>query len=182
MRRLILATFAALFLLSMATVADARPLFGDGSWIVGDDINPGTYRTRIAVEGCYWERLSGFSGNLSDVIANDFTSAPAVITIGASDAGFTSSGCGDWTTDLSAITDNPTSPFSDGTYIVGVDIAPGTWRASSGDGCYWARLSGFSGTLSSVTANAFGTSTIVTISAGDRGFSSSSCGTWSKIR
>jgi len=37
MRRLILATFAALLLLSMATVADARPLFGDGSWIVGGD-------------------------------------------------------------------------------------------------------------------------------------------------
>ncbi|WP_438351593.1 hypothetical protein ACP8HI_13705 [Paenibacillus sp. FA6] len=36
------------------------------------------------------------------------------------------------------------SEFSDGTYIVGKDIEPGTYK-SDGSGSYWARLSGFSG-------------------------------------
>src|SRR5689334_6119062 len=42
--------------------------FGDGVWIVGSDIKAGTYRTRYPNVGCYWERLSGFSGD--DIIEN----------------------------------------------------------------------------------------------------------------
>ncbi len=34
--------------------------FGDGTYQVGKDIQPGTYRTRTGSTGCYYERLSGF--------------------------------------------------------------------------------------------------------------------------
>lgn len=34
----------------------------------------------------------------------------------------------------------PKTAFGDGTYQVGVDIAPGTYRSAGGVMCYWKRL------------------------------------------
>lgn len=157
--------------------------FGSGTHRVGSTIAPGTYRTRQAAGGCYWERLSGFSGEMSDVIANDFTDYRVVVTIASSDAGFKADGCGTFTSDLSAVTTSRTAPFSNGTWIVGTDIAAGTWRAPGGSGCYWERLSGFSGeTTKDVITNGFGDSgPTITIAATDRGFHSSDCGSWQRI-
>jgi hypothetical protein len=72
--------------------------------------------------------------------------------------------------------------FGQGTFIVNTDIKPGTYRSSTGDGCYWARLSGFSGTLSNIIANDFRLSgrALVTIRSTDKGFQSSGCGTWTR--
>lgn len=157
--------------------------FGDGTFGVGVDIVPGTYRAPDTSAGCYWERLSGFGGGFGDIIANGFTDDPEVVTIAPTDVGFSSDGCGFWTADLSPITNSPTSPFGEGKFIVGTDIAPGTWRSSAtGLGCYWERLSGFGGTFEDVIANSFSDSIeVVTIDPGDAGFQSSGCGTWTKI-
>ena len=70
--------------------------FGDGTYIVGVDIEPGTYRNGGA-GSCYWERLSGFGGSFDDIIANDNNDAVAIVTISASDAGFSVTRCGTWT-------------------------------------------------------------------------------------
>ncbi|MGC0142114.1 hypothetical protein [Pseudactinotalea sp. Z1732] len=78
-----------------AGAAEPSDSFGNGTWRVGEDIEPGTYRTDGG-SGCYWERLSGFSGEFSDIISNDFTSGPSTVTIQGSDAGFSSQGCGTW--------------------------------------------------------------------------------------
>jgi hypothetical protein len=154
--------------------------FGDGTFTVSKDIQSGTYRTRVASPGCYWERLGGFGGTLQEIVANDGPNGPAVVTIAASDKGFTSKGCGTWTTDLSAIVP-PGTPFPDGTYIVGTDLTAGTYRSPASAGCYWERLSGFGGTLDQIIANdGTDTGAIVTISASDKGFSASKCGTWTK--
>jgi hypothetical protein len=154
--------------------------FGDGTFEVGKDIHPGTYRTREASSGCYYARLKGFSGSLDDIITNDNTDAPAVVTIAASDKGFQSRDCGTWTQDLSQITTSKTT-FDDGTYIVGTDLEPGTYKSSGVQGCYWARLSGFGGTLDEIIANDnTDSAAIVTISASDKGFQSKGCGTWVK--
>jgi hypothetical protein len=154
--------------------------FGDGTFTVGTDIQPGTYRTRSGSPGCYWERLKGFSGTFGDIITNDNTDGPAVVTIAASDKGFQSSGCGTWTTDLSAIV-SPGSPLPDGTYIVGTDLTAGTFRSAASQGCYWARVRGFGGTNDQIIANDnTDAGAIVTISASDKGFTSSSCGPWTK--
>jgi hypothetical protein len=66
--------------------------------IVGTDVDAGTYKNSGAKNqyGCYWARLSGFSGELDDIIANENTQN-TVVTIMASDKGFASSGCGTWT-------------------------------------------------------------------------------------
>jgi hypothetical protein len=160
--------------------------FGDGDQIVGADIRPGTYRTReAAFFGCYWERLKGFSGGLDDIIANGTGSGYFVVTIERSDAGFSSRGCGEWSADLSRVK-KPGDPITeDGTYIVGVDVAPGTWRSRGGDGvgCYAARLRGFGGTLDQIISNdvSSGGGLIVTIAASDKGFESTGCGRWQRI-
>ena len=163
-----------------ATATPSFANFGDGTFQVGKDIQPGTYRTRTASPGCYWARLSGFGGTVGEIIANDNTDGPAVVTIATSDKGFQSQSCGTWTQDLSQITTSKTS-VSDGTYIVGTDLLPGTYRNTGVQGCYWARLSGFGGSLDEVIANDnTDTAAIVTISASDKGFQSKGCGTWTK--
>ncbi len=155
--------------------------FGDGTFVVGKDIQPGTYRTREASPGCYYARLKGFGGTVDDIIANDNTDYPAIVTISRTDKGFESENCGTWTKDLSAITHSKTS-FGDGMYIVGTDIKPGTYKSSGQSGCYYARLSGFGGTIDDIIANDnTDTPAIVTISAGDKGFQSNNCGTWTKM-
>lgn len=67
--------------------------FGDGTWVVGKDISPGTYRSQGG-KGCYWERLSGFGGH--NIIANDFGSVRPVVTIAPKDKGFKTEDCGSW--------------------------------------------------------------------------------------
>jgi hypothetical protein len=154
--------------------------FDDDLYSVPDEIPPGTYRTLWPADGCYWARLKGFSGDLDDIIANSFGNGYQVVTIKAADRAFESSGCDLWTDDLSQVTDDDRH-FGEGTFIVGTDIRPGTYRSSQGDGCYWARLKGFSGTLSEIIANDYRSSgrATVTIRAKDKGFTSSRCGDWS---
>ena len=157
--------------------------FGPGAYRVGVDIAPGTYRTRSSA-ACYWERLRGFSGELSDIIANDFNNDNLIVTIKSSDLGFRAgSTCPLFTTDLSPITASPTAPFGAGTYQVGIDIAPGTWRGTGNTSCYWKRVQGFSGSLADIIANDFGTANpIVSIKPSDVGFQpTSNCGTWTKF-
>ena len=154
--------------------------FGDGTYQVGKDIQPGTYRTRTSSPGCYYARLNGFGGTTGEIIANNNTDAPAIVTIAATDKGFESQSCGTWTKDLSQITTSKTT-FSDGMYIIGTDIAPGTYRNTGVSGCYYARLSGFGNTIGDIIANNnVDTATIVTIASSDKGFQSNGCGTWTK--
>jgi hypothetical protein len=67
---------------------------GQGTWTVGRDIEPGTYRTREAVVGdCYWAILaSGTNGG--DIIENDLPSGgfPTVTLSAGQD--FENNGCG----------------------------------------------------------------------------------------
>jgi hypothetical protein len=162
----------------------AQRQFGDGMYAVGRDLPAGTYRTRVAASSCYWERLSGAGGTFGEIIANELTSATTIVTIASSDAYFRSRNCGTWTSNLSAITPGPNAPFADGTYIVGTDVAAGTWRATGGTSarsCYWERMSGFSGTFQDIIANDLSQGpTFVTIAASDRGFKTRGCGTWTK--
>lgn len=163
--------------------AGPRTTFGDGTYVVGSEVVPGTYRNSNSSSGCYWERLSGFGGTTDEIIANNFTQSRQLVTISPSDIGFSAQGCGSWTQDLSPITSNPSASFADGMYQVGSEVAPGTWRNDGTPGCYWARLSGFSHETYHIIANNFGDDQqIVTVGAGDAGFETSGCGTWTKIQ
>lgn len=161
-------------------VASSALAFGGGTKRVGVDIQPGTYRTRGSVSDCYWERLSGFSGDLDDIIANDFSSGYQVVKIKSTDKGFSSSRCGKWSSNLSRVTSSMTA-FGQGTFIVGTDMVPGTYQSSQGGECYWARLSNFTGSLSAIIANHYGSRGLVTIKSTDKGFQSQRCGNWTKV-
>lgn len=69
---------------------------GDGIFLVGEDIEPGTYRGNVAGGRCYWARLSGTSGDFDDLITNDNVEGPTVVTIAESDVAFETSRCGEW--------------------------------------------------------------------------------------
>ena len=67
-------------------------------------------------------------------------------------------------------------------YIVGTDIAPGSYKNTPSQGCYYAQLSGFDNTDNAIIANnLIDSAAIVTISASDKGFESHGCGTWTRI-
>lgn len=157
----------------------AAPLgftFGEGKKIVGVEVVRGaTYRTRSATKSCVYSRLS----EKGERLITRYTVSPAVVTIGEFDAGFQSSQCGQWTQDLSAITGSLTAPIQgSGTWIVGVDIAPGTW-ATTGDGCFWARLSSFNGDSDDFIDHMnINPGNVVTIEESDAGFTINGCGIW----
>jgi len=71
--------------------------FSNGTFEVGKHIAAGTYRADGSPDSlCYWARLSNFShAGISGVITNG--NLPTVISISASDKGFTTFGCGNWT-------------------------------------------------------------------------------------
>jgi hypothetical protein len=119
---------------------------------------------------------------LSELIVNDFAVGPAIVTIQPTDAAFQSERCAGWS--LIPQTGVPATSFGDGTWAVGVDIAPGTYRAPGGVGCQWERLSEFGavGTSGVIASDRPTSQTTVTIAPTDKGFSSSHCGRWTNTR
>lgn len=69
---------------------------GDGFYTVGEEIAAGTWRSTGGGGSCYWERLSGFSGDFGDIITNYFGTAGVTVTISSSDKAFKTEGCGTW--------------------------------------------------------------------------------------
>jgi hypothetical protein len=130
-----------------------------------------------ASRGCYWARLSGTSGDLDDILANDNIDGPVVIDILDTDVAFESSRCGRWVPYQPPA--SPASTFGDGTYVVGEQIAAGTYQAAPVGSCYWARNSDATGDSILANDNVEG-SAVVTIGAGEV-FESSRCGTWQPI-
>lgn len=153
--------------------------FGDGSWVVGKDIAPGTYTT-MGKDGCYWERERDTSGLSASILANDTGSGPSVVTILPTDGGFKSLNCGEWSP-LPSSGPQSTS-FGDGIWAVGITIAPGTYHAAGGAGCYWERERDFTakGTTSIIAIDTPSGPATVTVAATDKAFKSQGCGTWSK--
>lgn len=70
--------------------------FGNGTYRVGEDIQPGTYVVEVdePFDGCYWQRLDA----AGDTIENNFINSGyrAEVTIAASDYSFNSERCGEW--------------------------------------------------------------------------------------
>lgn len=69
--------------------AAANTIDGDGTYLVGDDIQPGTYKS-AGGDTCYWSRL-GQGG--ADIIDNNLGAGPAVVTVRSSDFALEVSRC-----------------------------------------------------------------------------------------
>ncbi|MFD7710709.1 hypothetical protein [Streptomyces sp. NPDC059786] len=161
---------------------------GDGTFEVGKDVKPGTYRTTGNTDGmCYWERAKDASGEMDSLIANDNVTGTSYVTVVAGDKLFKSTDCEDWEAvdEKAKGTGSPaTSAKGDGgMYRVGVDLAPGTYKSTGNtDGmCYWERAKDAQHSLNSIRANDNVTgSGIVTISADDAYFKTTGCKDWKK--
>jgi hypothetical protein len=154
------------------------PVFGAGTHMVGDDVQPGIYETGIIQGpfGCYWERLSGLSGEIDDIIANGNVAGHDVVEIIDGDVAF-GTDCDAWY-DLTQREPLLTA-IPEGKWVLGTHVAPGTYEAPGGDNCYWERLSGLSGTPEEVIANDLPQGpAIVEIDPGDVAFNSIQCGEW----
>lgn len=169
-----------------ATTAPAAASIGNGTLIVGKDIQPGTYKALATdAAGGYWERDKDTSGSADSILANDnvATGDQAVVTILPTDKSFKSTGMGGWVP-----ADGPSltgGKLGSGTLIVGIDIQPGTYTATVTDqaGGYWERATDTTGSTDSIAANDnvdYGNKATVTISAGDKAFKSTGFGPWVK--
>jgi len=153
--------------------------FDSGTYAVGNEIEPGLYKSEGSI--VYWARLKGFSGSLEDIIANGNPFGSVYVEIKENDKGFQTQGPGYWVKVSDDYSGESLTTFSDGIYIVGEDIVPGTYK-SDGASTYWARLKGFSGDMNEIIANGNPQGPeIVKISANDVGFQTSGGATWTKI-
>ncbi|CAG6399395.1 hypothetical protein NMG29_03650 [Streptomyces cocklensis] len=155
---------------------------GDGTFQVGTDVQPGTYKTSGNDDGmCYWERAKDAKDDTDSILANDTVAGSSYVTIKPTDKIFTSTDCKDW---YPAGADKPAAPktsMGDGMYKVGTDIAAGTYKAKGGEACYWERTKDALHDLDSILANDNVTGqAVVTITAKDAYFKTGDCGTWTK--
>ena len=136
---------------------------------MGRDIAAGIYAGDPGTEigdSCYWERLSGASGEFDDIIANDSARGQFYVEVKSTDSYFTVrcevTPIADWPTPS-----QPLTTLEPGMYLVDRDISPGTYSGQAGDdtldACYWERLSGVSGVFSEIidNDNATGTYSVV---------------------
>jgi hypothetical protein len=76
----------------------AKTSFGPGTYLVGRQIEAGTYQAPGG-SNCYFERRSDTSSDLDGIIANEWSTdkSQQIVTIDPTDVAFKSSGCGRWT-------------------------------------------------------------------------------------
>ncbi len=164
---------------SDAALAITPISFGNGTRTVPGQVPPGRYRSvNAAAVSCYWERLSGFGGSSEEIIANDVGGGSCDVDVLPTDVAIRVRGCQPFSSGRGPATPTTTSPFRVGVYLVGLDVAPGTWRADApASTWYWARLRTFAGGTREIIANDFGaTPAIVTIAETQVGFETNGWG------
>jgi hypothetical protein len=73
----------------------AQNTIAEGSWAVGVDVQPGTYRTKEAVTGdCYWEINSDANGD--HIVANDIVTGGRPTVTLKNGQFFKTARCGEW--------------------------------------------------------------------------------------
>jgi hypothetical protein len=160
-----------------------KPAFkGGGTFQVGSDVKPGTYKSSGNDDGmCYWERAKDAKGSVDSILSNDTVSGSSYVTIKPTDKIFTTTDCKDWYAAGAHKPGAPKTSMDDGMYKVGTDIAAGTYKAKGGDACYWERTKDALHDVDSIIANDNVTGqAVVTITAKDAYFKTAGCGTWTK--
>ncbi|MFC8505805.1 hypothetical protein ACFU3J_02630 [Streptomyces sp. NPDC057411] len=82
------------------TAAPRGTIPGDGTFFVGKEVAPGTYRSDGPADPnvpyCSWARLKGTTGNPGDLLAADGSKGPLTVTVLPSDVAFKTEGCKPW--------------------------------------------------------------------------------------
>lgn len=129
--------------------AKAEP-FGNGTWQVGVDIQPGIYTAQrepdVPVGTCEGVRIGGAENGYAPLASVFADNRPAIIEISASDTRFRSTHCTEWEPFIPLV--EPRDEFGTGAVLVGSDVRPGLY-VSANDGtegaCYWAKQPGLGG-------------------------------------
>jgi hypothetical protein len=69
---------------------------GEGTFIVGSDVEPGRYLSAGGTVSCYWARLSDVEGGVGSTITTGTPKGSTTVTIKKSDAAFETTGCSTW--------------------------------------------------------------------------------------
>jgi hypothetical protein len=118
-----------------ATTTTEVPIIGSGVWEIGTDVQPGVYR----VSG-YWARLDEALEIVDTDLVSDADAGFTLVNILDTDAYIEVNGGMVHIDDLPVI-DPIAQGFTEGTYLVNVDITPGRYRVNPVNGtAYWARL------------------------------------------
>ena len=171
---------------SPAKPVGPKTTFSAGSHIVGTDIAPGRYYADPAI-GCVFTRLLTLSrppneGPPMNGYSFSFDAGQWIVDIADTDREFqTNSACGSWvTTPVKGLQDEITP----GIWLVGSQIAPGTYETNITQGCHWERRAGFdrTGLLGLIDGDIILATRLfisVTIPPTDAGFlSTPPCGRW----
>lgn len=75
----------------------AAAIVGDGSWLIGKQIKPGTYRTPGLSTSCYWALRSNLSYSDGATIVSSYGRRGAqTVALGPNARAFVTYGCGRW--------------------------------------------------------------------------------------
>src|SRR5690606_7567512 len=123
-----------------------------GTYLVGIDIQPGIYKGNAGTDflsSCYWERLKDLKGTLGSILANDNSIGQFYVEVKSSDYALKTD-CELMRLDpIPEHTGEYPKVIQPGTYLVGYDIQPGTYKGQAGSdfgsSCYWERLRSVAG-------------------------------------
>lgn len=135
-------------------------LINPGTYLVGVDIKPGIYSGQAGdglFDSCYWARLKDLSGTLDSMLANDNGIGQFYVEVRNNDYALETRCELVLLDSLSPTTGEFPQTIPAGTYIVGKDIQPGTYKGQAGNdisaSCYWARLANVAGGMDAIIAN-----------------------------
>lgn len=128
------------------TFAAPKSTFGNGTFTVGTDITPGIYRTKSVLPSgtsCYFF-ISTTGSNGNEIIASDNVNG-GIPTLNLKKGwDIENSGCGTYVkSSLTKSRGTPKTSITQGIWLVGVDLKPGTYSATKdvfGSSC-WLTIS-----------------------------------------
>ena len=159
--------------------------FSEGMYQVGVDIRPGIYRADGNDGRCFWFTISDFDHRPAlDNLITWWKVGEPVVEIPRDTVGFYSVRCGTWDERLGESATEPMLEFGDGSYLVGLDIAPGVYAADAGEGmCNWFRTAPFGETEPNNSGGYVSAGRqIARVLSTDAGFYSHGCGTWEPLK
>ena len=98
--------------LALLAIAAHGQTFGDGTHVIGIDIQPGIYRAPGG-EWCQWYRLPDLSGDITKAHAYGFMATKPTVEVESTDKAFRAQNCGTWEVlgNASTATSAPTSDY-----------------------------------------------------------------------
>ena len=179
--------FTGVVLVMCACTAKPAASFGEGRFVVGEDIEPGLYRASVDVTKpnprCSWARITHYRDLFDLGGRGNVQEGQAYVTIYQYDARVETEGCTRWeqvNVNNAQLAITPRS-FGSGIHLVGIDIAPGAYTSTGKHGmaCIWEKLAATDHESGSMIAmGKFTGRSSVVIQPTEVAFASHNCASW----